>query len=314
MGAVDVRMLSSNPYQYVTKSNTKFIPLGTTKLAEAMNDLPTGKMTVVTGYPKDGKSTWLHQMALTAVDKGCKVLIVDGEHRQEELISDLYTKVIANAPNSYMKVKYNKKYVLEPTLPTLKLLTDWHKDNLIIFSKYLSSLKFDNLDEIFSFTERVVKTYGIDLVIWDNLMTLVEGTQAEKFENQSRFMKRATDLLKSTNTHGILVAHPNKNVKPGERMTIYDVLGSSDIVNLTDYLIQVMRNHKKEFHSDIDGWVRLILNRPYGETLEVPMRYKAKSKSLFEMDKDGEPIEYEYGWLGEHEQTQLANAGFINQF
>lgn len=309
----DIRLLGSVPYQYVTKMGTRFIPIGSPSLAKRMNDFPTARATVVTGFPKDGKSTWLHQQALNAIDKGYKVLIIDGEHTQETLISDLYTKIIGHTPSAYVATPFNKRTVFEPKPQVLKMLTEWHKDNLIILSKYLSNVKFDNLDELFSLTKSVISTYDIDLIIWDNLMTLVEGTSAEKFDNQGRFMKRVTDLLKATNTHGILVAHPNKNLRPGDDMTLYDVLGSSDIVNLTDYLIQVKKNHSKECDSDPDGWVRLILNRPYGETIDIPMRFDTENRCLYECSISGEPIRYELNWRGSHEQRELAEAGFVNQ-
>lgn len=313
MSEIDVRLLGSNPYKYITKGNTRFIPVGSPTIGKLTNDFPTGRTTVVTGFPKDGKSTWLHQMALNAVDKGYKVLLIDGEHGQENLISDLYTKVIGKTPNAYIRVDFNKRVVYEPKPTVLNMLKDWHKDNLIVFSKYLSSVSFDNLDELFSLTKSLIESYKIDLVIWDNLMTLVEGTSSEKFDNQGRFMKRATALLKATNTHGVLVAHPNKNLRPGDDMTLYDVLGSSDIVNLTDYLIQVKKNHSKSCDDDPDGWIRLILNRPYGDTQDVPVRFDKENRCLYEINSFGRAIKYEFNWRGKHEQTKLAEKGFVKQ-
>lgn len=287
--------LYSSPYKGIIDSDTKFVPTGIKSLDYMTNDLPTKKITCVTGVPKEGKSTFLHRIALNAVDKGYKVLLIDGEHDQNDLINKLYTMAIGSSPNAFDMKTYNKAQVIVPRKDTIKLLREWHKDRLMIFTKYLAPMK--SLDQLFEFTKSIVNTFDIDLVIFDNLMTLIDGPSVEKIENQSRFMKRTCDLSKFNNCHCIVVAHPNKGAIQGEPMGIYDVLGSSDIVNLTDYLIQVMRSYSPR--DEADAYIRVLLNRPYGKNIgDIPLKYDRQSQSLFEMDTDGTANIYELNWQG----------------
>jgi KaiC/GvpD/RAD55 family RecA-like ATPase len=297
-----IRNLYNDPYKRITEGDVKFIPIGIPTAEGYMNDLPTKKVTLLTGVPKEGKSTVLHRVALNAVDKGYRVLLIDGEHDQDTLINKLYTMVIGNNAKYYDKVLMNKHHIIEPKPFVLDMLKEWHKDRLTVFSKYLSP--FDDLEELHDFVEAYVDANDIDLVIFDNLMMLVNGTNAEKLENQSRFMKRTCDLAKSSNCHCIVVAHPNKSAQQGEEMGIYDVLGNSEIINLVDYMVQIMRSYDSE--DEADGYFRLMLNRTIGENVgNIPLYFDKGIRCYFEMTRLGKALKYEFNWKGEGEQNWL---------
>lgn len=301
-----LRNLYKDPYERLSTGDVKFIPTGIYSADIMMNDLPTKKISVVTGVPKEGKSTFLHRVALNAVDKGFNVLLIDGEHDQNTLVNSLYSMVIGNTPKAYDLVKYNKIDIYEPKPHILEMLKEWHKERLLIFSKYLAPI--DNLEELFVFTEKIVKEKSIDLVIFDNLMVLVNGTQAEKNENQGRFMKRTGDLAKFQNTHCIVVAHPNKGAVQGEDMDIYDVSGNSEIVNLVDYLIQIRRDYSSE--DSADGYMRILLNRTVGANIgDIPLKF-VPHEGLFEMRRDATPVKYEFDWKREGNQSLLNDKPF----
>ena len=135
-------------------------------------------------------------------------------------------------------------------------------------------------------------------------MMLVDGPSSEKTENQSRFMKRVCDLSKAKNCHSIVVAHPNKGAQAGEPMGLYDVLGASDIVNLVDYLIQIMRVYDDD--GEADAYCRIILNRTRGRNIgDIPLKFDKASESLLEMNRNGEPILDKFNWRGNGKQTGL---------
>lgn len=293
-------------YKGFKNDDVRFIPTGLDALDALINDLATKEVTVITGRTKEGKSTFIHRIMLNAIDNGFKVLLIDGEHNRTFLINQLYRMVIGGEPHTYNAVRYNKKTMYQPKPLTLELLNNWHKDKLTIFTKYISPIK--DLNELFQFTETYVKTFGIDLVIYDNLMTLVDGTQVERNENQSQFMKRVVDMAKGQNVHCIVAAHPNKESKSTPLMNVYDVSGSSDIVNLCSNLIQVMRSYDPE--EPYDGLVRLMLNRLYGDIADIPVQYEAKRNCLFQMSNINEPMTYEFNWKGEGEQDELSKNGF----
>jgi len=295
--------LYSTPYRSVFDSDSKFVPTGYSTVDKFMNDLPTKKVTIITGVPKEGKSTFLHRAVLNAVDTGHRVLLVDGEHDRDALINKLYHTVLGNDPSTYTKRKLNKMDFIEPKKHTIEQLRRWHKDRLMIFNKYMSPFK--TLEELFGYVEPLVEQYKIDLVVFDNLMMLVDGPSVEKTENQSRFMKRVCDLAKFKNTHCVVVAHPNKGAKKGEPMGLYDVLGASDIVNLVDYLIQIMRIYDDS--DEADAYARIILNRTRGRNIgDIPLKFDKATESLFEMDMHGNPVKYSFNWrLNQGKQSDL---------
>jgi twinkle protein len=295
-----LRNLYDTPYKRLTEGDVKFIPIGIPGAEKLMNDLPTKKITVITGVPKEGKSTVVHRIGLNAVDKGFRVLLVDGEHDQETLINTLYGMVIGGTPNAYEKLPYNKIELLEPKQHVVDMLREWHKDRLLIYSKYLDPI--DNLELLFDFIEKVVVDNKIDLVILDNIMVLVNGKQVEKNENQGRFMKRTSDLAKFKNCHCIVVAHPSKLAKQGEDMEIYDVSGNSEIINLLDYLVQIRRDFTND---NADGYFRIMLNRTVGANIgNIPLKF-VPYRGLFQMDLSGKAITYEFNWQNEGKQEKF---------
>jgi KaiC/GvpD/RAD55 family RecA-like ATPase len=288
--------------QHFKREDIRYIPTGLNSFDNLTNDLPTKKVTLVTGVPKEGKSTFVHRIALNAIDRGFRVLLIDGEHNREDIIQRLYSMVIGGQEHTYTAEDNNKFKIYVPKRKTLELLKNWHKDNLFVFNKYLAPI--DNLEKLFEFINEIVEKNKIDLVIADNLMVLVDGVSSEKVENQSRFMKRICDLAKFKNCHCIVVAHPNKNAKQGEPMGIYDVLGSSDIVNLIDYLVQIMRSYDPS--EQADAYARLILNRTKGRNIgDIPLKFDNKRDALFEMKLDGKALEYDFNWQNEGKQEQF---------
>lgn len=297
-----VTNLYSTPYKSIFDEEYKFIPTGYPTVDNYMNDLPTKKVSVVTGVPKEGKSTFLHKAVLHAIDKGHRVLLIDGEHDRDTLINKLYQIVIGNEPKCFNKRKLNKMEFIEPKPHVVDMIREWHKDRLTIFSKYL--YPFGNLEELFAYVDKLVDAYKYDLVVFDNLMMLVDGPNVDKNENQSRFMKRVCDIAKFKNTHCIVVAHPNKGAQAGEPMGMYDVLGSSDIVNLVDYLIQIMRVYDKE--EQADAYARIILNRTRGRNIgDIPLKFETSTDCLYEMDHEGNAVIDTFNWKNKGKQTDF---------
>jgi RecA/RadA recombinase len=109
----DIRNPYYEKYESISDGRSSFIPIGMPTLANMTNDFETGKVTVITGPPKEGKSSVLHQIFLNAIDKGFGAVLLDGEHDQSWLLNSLYRKVIGNTPRAYTSVPYNKKHIFE---------------------------------------------------------------------------------------------------------------------------------------------------------------------------------------------------------
>ena len=296
-----IRNLASQPYKPLTKSNKKYIPTGIQQLDLAFNDLSTGTVTVITGRPSEGKSTFVHRIIVNAIDKGFRTLVVDGEHEQEQLINKLYRMVIGSDRNLYRLVQCNKRFMKEPKANILEMLQAWHGDKLNILSKHEESLS--NFESLFSLIELGIKKEKLDFVILDNLMSLIDSTSAELNANQSKFMKRCTSLAKKMNVAIVLVAHPNKTAQKGKEIDYFQVSGNSDIANLADNMLQVIKNPTDD-NEVIEAQGRIVVqkNRYYGETPKIDLVYDAETGSLLEV-VGGEAKRPEIDWRKEGEQN-----------
>jgi len=300
-----LRNLKAMPYSPISVGDTKFIPTGINASDNITNDLMSRNLTVITGQTEEGKSLIIHRIALNAIDKGYRVLIVDGEHNQDFLINKLYQMVIGGNPDYYEFQKFNKHSIKEPKKHILEMIEAWHGDKLWLLSKKLLSDNIKkNYKTMLEYVTKIVRANNIDLVIYDNMMSLVSTSAAEKNEAQSEFIKSVIDMNEAYNAHSIVVTHIRKGqYERGEDVSIYNINGSSDIPGLADVIFVVRRNFKKESIEDPDGWLSIRKSRNNSIHKDIPLGFDKETGSLCEI-KNGEIIVKSYGWKKEGEQVK----------
>lgn len=296
------------PYKGIDTSHYKFIPWGYKTLSDSVNHLMSGSLVVVTGRPSEGKSTFVHSVILNAIDKKKKVLLVDGEHHQNILLSNLCRKAIGNDSSLYNRKPFGTATVYDPKPHVLKLINEWMQD-LHICSKYKNDLSdFDNIFELF---QEYVKKEKIDLIVLDNLMSLVDSTQSEMNAKQSKFMKKCSSLAKAANIPIILIAHPNATANKGKKMDYYQISGTGDIPNLADVIIQIIKDPTNNLDEKIaDGMIGILKNR-YGEKYDdILLAFDTDTYSLCEII-DGTYGTIMYNWRNEGKQTGFRTGSFV---
>jgi len=204
-----VRDLTLQPYNYEAQADTKYIPTGFSS-DYLTDDLMSRKISIITGQSEEGKSVVVHRIMLNAIDKGFKVLLVDGEYYQEELIRELYLKIIGNDRSLYDVRRPNKTDIKEPKRHILTLMQKWHKDKIYIISKNNCDCDFDNFENLFNVMVEAIQLYHIDLVILDNMASLVSSSQAERNSVQADFIKNVIQIDQKYNCHSLIVNHPKK--------------------------------------------------------------------------------------------------------
>jgi len=307
-----LRNLGAEPYKAISIGDTKFIPTGIDSSDNITNDLMSRTITVITGQTEEGKSVIVHRTALNAIDKGYRVLIVDGEHNQDFLINKLYKMVIGNNESYFEYKKFNKHKIKEPKPHILEMLQAWHGDKLWILSKkQLNNDIKKNYVTLLAYVDKIVKTNKIDLIIYDNMMSLVSSAAAEKNEAQSEFIKAVIDMNEKHNSHSIVVTHIRKGTYDrGEDVSIYNINGTSDIPGLADNIMIVRRNfkksHVKKDDNDIgepDGWLGLRKVRANSIHKDIPLYYDKETDSLCEI-RNGSYIVKVYNWKKEGDQLE----------
>jgi len=295
-----VRDLTIEPYKGIDRGDTKYIPLGFSS-DKLTDDLMSRKLTIITGQSEEGKSVIVHRAVLTAVNERHKVLVVDGEYYQEELIRELYLKVIGDDPKLYNLKKPNKVYLKEPKKHIQEMLSAWHKDKIYIISK--NECDFNNFEEMFKVVSEAVKHYNIDLVVFDNMMSLVSSTQAERNAAQADFVKNIIRLNRTNNVHSIIVNHPRKQTERGIKLNMFDMSGTSDMPNMADNVFIVQRVfHPTE--EEPDGFLHLDKNKLNGKHKIIPLIFDEETRNYLEYD-NGEKVRMNLNWQNEGKQTKL---------
>lgn len=302
------RDLDRTPYKGLNAKTGKYIPTGLNTIDYAINDLAPGCVTLLTGRSNGGKTTFTKQIMANAIDKGNKVYLVSGEGDQEVLINGLYQCVIGRNEEYYNTVKINKRCHKEPKKEVLKAIQKWHKGKFTLFNKGESKLK--TMDELFKMIEYEIKINKFDLIVIDNLMSVLSVQASEKLEAQADFVQRCHDIANNYNTHIVLVLHPNKTYRKGESMDFEQISGSSDIPNKADNILNVIREYDQEkIDEGVNGKIEVIKNRYYPDNPSCETYFEEDTGLLLEIEKDTRnAIAYTFHWqqyLNNHTENEI---------
>ena len=288
------RDLDKTPYKGIKTMSGKFIPTGIPSIDNAVNDLVPGRVSLLTGRSNGGKTTFTKQVIANAINLDNKVYVISGEGDQEVFVNEIYQCVIGRNQKYYDVVKINKKFHKEPKTDVLEALKEWHKGKLTLFNKGESNLK--TTEQLFNMIEYEVKINRHNLVIIDNLMSILTAKAIEKNEAQADFMQRCVDLARCYQTHIILVLHPNKEYRKGCDMELEQISGTMDLANKADNTFVVIREYDEQNISlGINGRIAVIKNRYYPELPECNVYFDVETGVLAEI-KDGSCLAYKFNW------------------
>lgn len=297
------RDLEKNPYKGLSARTGKYIPTGLSTIDYGLNDLAPGATTLITGRSNGGKSTFVKQIIANAIDKDNKVYLMSGEGDPEVFLNELYQCVVGRSKEYYNTVKINKRYRKEPKKDILAKLKKWHYKKLTMFNKGDSKLK--TIEELISMLEMEIKINNYNLIIIDNLMSILSVQASEKYEQQADFMQRLCDLARAYNTHIILVLHPNKTYKKGEDMDFEQISGTSDLYNKADNIITVIREYDEDKVSQgINGKIKVLKNRYFADLPSIETFFDKETGLLLERGEDGSILAYNFNWNGNQKPIQ----------
>lgn len=295
-----VRDLTIEPYKGIKADDTKYIPTGFS--SDDLTDcLMSRKLSFIFGQSEEGKTVIAHRIALNAIDNNFKVLIVDGEYYQEELIRELYLKIIGNNKALCDFVRPNRITYSEPKQHIMSMLQEWHKNKIYILSK--NECDFNNFEEMFNVIVDAVKKYSIDYVVLDNMMSLVQSTQAERNSAQADFVKNIIMLNRRYNCHSSIVNHPRKQSERGSELDIFDMSGTSDMPNMADIVFIVQRIFDKS-EDEFDGYLHLKKNKLNGKHSKMPLIYQESTRTYLEY-KNNVLIDLKLDWQREGKQRSV---------
>ena len=177
----------------------------------------------VCGINGHGKSMWLNQLALNAVQQDQKVLIASMEMTPKSTMGRMLRQAGGSA---------------HPPQPYRKKLLEWMSPNLWLFVDKLTPKP----EDLMSCFEYAYRRYGIDTFIVDSLTNMV---RQDDYEGQQKFIELLVNFKLSFPITVFIVTHVRKGESEYSAPNKYDVKGSGSITDLADGFLSVWKNKRK---------------------------------------------------------------------
>lgn len=280
--------------EYKTPFAGKVIATGFQAIDQMLGGLTEGAMTVITGRPGQGKSTFLGQIALNAINNHHNVCFYSGELSTGRFQSWLFSQAAgAGNMHSLLDPFGAERWIVNEDAEVK--IRAWLDKKLVLYDNTRS--KASERKTILGAFNKARSFYGSDLFFVDNLMTAKFDIDVDTDANRAaaNFASSMLDFARTNNVHVVLVAHPRKGIE-GEDI-LESVAGLMDTVNIATNLLQIKRTTEKDRQEwgQCDALVTIAKNRELGDTGTTPFTFDKKSRRYFPID--GKSI-YRYEWEG----------------
>lgn len=245
-------------------------------LEEAFSIL-RGQLTVVTGIPSHGKSTFLEWYIMNLVqDYGMKASFFSPEHHPMELHQSLFIQKFYGR-----NFWYDTSGLPRITKKEIETYKKWAKEKI-----YLTSTKdgvYPKWDWLLNVFKEQVFVYGIDIFVIDAFNKLeFQNPSLHELQNIRTTLTKLTMFAQMNNVIIFLVAHPKKMEKDVDNKykmpDLYSISGSADFRNQAHSGFSIYRHFSDGVTSKGDP---VFENQVEFRTEKVKLSYQGEiSKSV----------------------------------
>jgi len=192
----------------------------------------TGRLAIVTGIPSSGKSEFVDYLVTKmSLNFGWRAAFFTPENYPLKYhYGKLYEKIIGK--------RFRKSASNEIEF---EMAFDYIRENFF----YIMNEENFSVDFILQNAKSLIKTRGIKVIVIDPYNKLDHQYTDSETQYISRFLDKLTNFAKFNDVIVFLVAHPKKMDKDGNGKirvpSLYDISGSANFYNKTDYGIVVHR-------------------------------------------------------------------------
>jgi len=252
-----------------------------------------GTLTIVSGQPGSGKSSLLTQIACNSLDNNIGTWLFSGE-LPNGVEKSWFNYIFAGPRNITDAISRRGNPYKKISTTTLAEINKTYKGRWHIYRD-----DYDNvLDKLIASMTDTVRKYGARCLILDNFMCIDTETSEEELRSQTDTIKKLIEFAKKYQVAVILVCHPRK-MDAGTNVGIYDIAGTSNIVNLAHRTIGLRRvtdaerenaakySEKRRQLLKYDVIVTIVKDRMFGrQNIDVGLYYDPASRRFFgDMDE-----------------------------
>lgn len=263
--------------------------------------LQGGWLTLLNGKRNSGKTLIAKQIIVASAKQEIPSYYFTGEEKHREEENKL--AMIAHGQHGASVPRPNTINGAERFIASKDAMTSYNTQT----SKYIKVIDFtmtgaNIFEQILPDMKRAIR-HGVKLFVLDNLMILTNGTDDATAKERVRQIKIIGELKKFvnvTNTHVVLIVHPNKG---GE-----DISGATEIQNLADGIINLYRFNnsgnseldekllqplKDRFHGrNTSSLLRFSKGRDNATFYEMGLEFNAHTGRLLDSDSDMDKDNY----------------------
>ena len=252
-----------------------------------------GTLTIVGGQSGSGKSRLLTQLACNSLDNDISTWLFSGE-LPNGVEKSWFNYIFAGPRNITDAISRRGNPYKKISTTTLAEINKTYKGRWHIYRD-----DYDNtLDKLIASMTDTVRKYGARCLILDNFMCIDTETSEEELRSQTDTIKKLIEFAKKYQVAVILVCHPRK-MDAGTNVGIYDIAGTSNIVNLAHRTIGLRRvtdaerenaakySEKRRQLLKYDVIVTVVKDRMFGrQNIDVGLYYDPASRRFFsDMDE-----------------------------
>jgi twinkle protein len=277
-------------------SDMNGITTGLKPLDKELIKLFYGTLTILSGRPGSGKTSLIDQAIANTIDEDNPVFLFSKE-MPERMSTNWFNFILAGRRNLIEKTTVDGEKYHVVSLEAKKRIKDYYNKKLYIYKDTESNA----IEDVMKSMEDCVRKYGVKLLVLDNLMMLdLECNETEKNNAQTKLVNDLIKFASKFNVSVVLIAHPRKTQDMRSDIEMYDIAGSSNIINLAMRSIGLRRVSKKEQEDDKNPFrkynvvLTIMKDRLLGKAdVQMGLYYDVKSRRFF---TDYAEFDHIYKW------------------
>lgn len=243
-----------------------------------------GTLTILSGRPGSGKTSIIDQTIAMTIDSGKPVFLFSKE-MPERMSANWFNTIIAGRRNMVERTtKDGRKYYIVPE-STQKKMQSFYENKLLIYRDD----EPNDVDSVMKSAEECVRKFGCKLIVLDNLMMIdLHCAESDKNTAQTNLINALIKFAAKFNVAVVLIAHPRKTQDTNSDIEMYDISGTSNIINLAMRSIGLRRVSKKEKNDPKAKWnkydvvLTVIKDRLLGKAdFQMGMWYDLTSRRFY---------------------------------